>query len=98
MRVDELHGHRALADCRRTSFRRTGADVAGREDARHACLEQVVGTRGHPGEDEPVLVARHGVAEPVGARRRSEEEEQERERDALAALQRDRLQMPVVAV
>ena len=41
MGVDELHGHRALADRGRAALGRARADVAGREDARHARLEQV---------------------------------------------------------
>ena len=38
------------------------------------------------GEDEPVVVAPDGVAEPLGARERAEEEEEERERQPLAVL------------
>jgi hypothetical protein len=41
---------------------------------------------------------RYGVIEPFGARRRPEEEEQEREREALAAPQRDRLELPIFSV
>ena len=50
------------------------------------------------GEDEAVVVAADGVVEPLGARQRAEEEEQERVREALAALQRDGLEVPVLAV
>ena len=96
--VDELHGHRALADRGRAALSRAGADVAGGEDAGQARLEQVVGARVGAGEDEAVLVARDRVAEPLGARQRAEEEEQERERQALAVCQRDRLELAVVAV
>src|SRR5262249_14404746 len=44
------------------------------------------------------VVARDGVAEPLGVRAGAEEEEQEREPDALAALQRDLLEAAVGAV
>ena len=43
--VDELHGHRALADRGGAALGRAGADVAGGEDAGHARLEQAVGCR-----------------------------------------------------
>src|SRR5688572_24581048 len=49
-------------------------------------------------EDEPVLVAGHGVADPLGTGPRAEEEEQERERHALAALERDPLEVAVRTV
>ena len=41
--MDELHGHRSFADGGGAALAGSGADVAGREDAGHACLEQVVG-------------------------------------------------------
>ena len=78
--MDELHGHRALADGGGAALGRAGADVTGREDARNAGLEQVLGARGGAREDEAVVVAGDRVAEPFGARLRAEEEEQERER------------------
>ena len=83
--MDELDGHRSFADGGGAALGRAGADVAGREDAGNARLEQVVGVRCGAGEDEAVVVARDGVVEPLGARQRAEEEEQERERQALAA-------------
>jgi hypothetical protein len=98
MRVDALHGHRALPHRRRAALGRAGADVAGRVDARHAGLQQVLGMRVGAREDEAVLVAGHGVAEPVRARARAEEEEQERERHALAALEGHRFEVTVRAV
>ena len=92
MLVDELDGHRAFADGGGAAFGRAGADVAGREDARNIGLEQVVRARRGAGEDEPVVVAGHGVVEPLGARQRPEEEKEERERKAVAALEGDGLE------
>src|SRR5829696_4198437 len=96
--VDELHGHRSFAHGGGTAFGRAGADVAGREDAGNARLEQVVGAGRIAGKDEPVGGARNGVVEPLRARLRAEEEEEERERHLLAALERDRLEAPVRSV
>src|SRR6185437_8130861 len=42
--------------------------------------------------------AGHGVVEPLGARQRPEEEKEERERKAVAALEGDGLEAPVLAV
>ena len=75
-----------------------GPHVAGCEDTRDARLEQAVGPGGGAGENEPVVVTRDHVAEPLGARRRAEEEEEEREREPLAVLQGDRFQLAVSAV
>ena len=72
VRVDELHGHRALADGRRAALGRAGAHVARREDAGHARLEQVVGARVGAGEDEAVArrARRHRRATRCTATRR----------------------------
>src|SRR5258708_6825405 len=51
-----------------------------------------------PGEDGAVVAAADGFAEPLGTRHRSEEQEQEREGEALAGLQRHRLEVAVVSV
>ena len=96
--MDELDGHRPFADGGGAAFGRAGADVAGREHAGNVGLEQVVRVRCGAGEDEAVVVAADGVVEPLGARQRAEEEEQEREGKALAARERDRLEVPVLAV
>ena len=93
--VDEPHDHRALADRGGAALDRARADVAGGVDARDARLEQPVGAGVGAGEDEAVVVARDRVAEPVGARSGAEEEEQERERQPLAVVQRDRLELAV---
>ena len=53
MLVDELHGHRALAHRGRAALGRARADVAGREDAWHARLEQVLGVRAAPVRMKP---------------------------------------------
>src|SRR5919109_3437937 len=98
MRVDELHGHRALAHRGCAPLRRAGADVARGEDAGDARLEQVVGMRIRAREDEAVFVAGDGVAEPFGAWPRAEEQEQERERHALTTRERDRFEVPIRAV
>src|SRR5207247_1535013 len=63
-----------------------------------AALEQVVGPGGVAGEDEAVSSARDGVVEPFRARFCAEEEEEGRELQLLAALQRDRLELPVRSV
>ena len=94
--VDELHGHRALADGRGQRFVEP-TDIAGGEDAGHARLEQVLGAGRVAGEDEAVRrrAATDSPSHSVhgcGA----EEEEQERERQPLAALERDRFELPVL--
>ena len=91
--MDVAHHRGALADRGRAALRRARSDVARREDAGNAGREDVLGVRGGSGEDEAVVIAGHGVAEPVCARARAEEEEQERERQALAALERDRVEV-----
>src|SRR5215218_4674873 len=58
MRMDQLNGHRSLADRRRAPLRRAGPSVAGREDAGDARLRQAHRLRSHASEDEAVLVAR----------------------------------------
>jgi hypothetical protein len=87
--VDELDGHRSFAGGSGTSLRGPGAHVAGREDTGDARLEQVVSLRRSAGENEPVVVPRDGVVEPVRARVGAKEEEQERERKAFPAGERD---------
>src|SRR5207253_2594057 len=87
--VDELHGHRSLADGGGAALGRAGADVAGGENAGHARLEQVVGAGSVAGEEEAVGRACDGVVEPFRARLCAEEEEEEGERQALASLERD---------
>ena len=95
--VDELHGHRPLADGGGASLGRAGADVTGREDARDAGLEQGVRRPAASArEDEAVVVAGDRGIEPVGARERAEEEEQEGEGQTLAAREGDRLELPSV--
>ena len=96
VRVDELHSHRPFADGGGATFGRAGADVAGGEDAGHARLEQVVGAGCVAGEDEAVGGACDSVVEPLRARLRAEEEEEEGEREALAALERDRFELASV--
>src|SRR6185437_9463324 len=96
--VHELHSHRPLAHGCRTPLAGAGPDVAGGEDAGHARLEQVVRPGGVAGEDEAVGIARDGIVQPFRARLRAEEEEKGRERELLAALQRDRLELPVYPV
>ena len=98
MLVHELHGHRAFADGRRAALRRARADVARGEDAGDARLEQVGGSGRVAGDDEAVVVACNGVAEPVRARLRAEEEEQERERHEASVGERHRLEASVAAV
>ncbi len=44
------------------------------------------------------MVAADGVVEPLGARQRAEEEEQERVGQELAARERDRREVPVLAM
>src|SRR3954469_8363557 len=95
VRVDELHHHRTLADRSRAPLRRAGAHVAGREDAGHVGGEQVIAARVVARKATAFVVACPRVAEPLGAGVGAEEEEQERERESLAALQRDRLELPV---
>ena len=90
--MDELHGHRSLADCRGATLEGSGADVAGGENAGDARLEQAGDSGRLTSEDETVLVPRNRFAQPLGARPRSEEDEQERERDGLAARKRDCLE------
>src|SRR5205823_6129608 len=57
VRVDELHGHRALADGGGASLCGARAHVARRQHAGHACLEQTVAARGGAREHEAVLIA-----------------------------------------
>ena len=85
MGMDELDRHRPFADGRGATLGRPGADIAGREHSWDVGLEQVVDVGCGAGEDEAVVVAGHGVVEPLGARQRAEEQEHERERKAVAA-------------
>ena len=96
--VDEAHDHRALADRGRAALDRPRANIANREDARHARLEDALGTGRLAREDEAVVVERNGAPEPVGTRCGSEEEEEERERDPFTVDERRRLELPVGAV
>ena len=75
--MDVTEHHRTLADGRRAALDRAGAHVADRVDPRHARLEQPLGAGIGAGEDEAVLVATDGVAEPVGARDCTEEEKED---------------------
>src|SRR5207248_7690634 len=68
------------------------------EDAGDGGLEQVVRAGSGTGEDEAVVVAPDRLTEPFGARQRAEEEEQVGESEALAANERDRLELTVRAV
>ena len=67
--MDELDRHRSFTHGGGASFARPGADVAGREHAGNIGLEQLVRARCRPGEDEAVVVAGHGLVEPLGARK-----------------------------
>src|SRR6476659_10811501 len=96
--MDELDGHRPLADGGGAAFGRAGAHVAGGKDAGHARLEQVVAAGGVAGEDEAVGGARDRVAEPLRARLRAQEEEEGGEREPLAALQRDLFELALRSV
>src|SRR5579859_4606417 len=96
--VDELDGHRSLADCGGAALGRAGADVAGGENPGHACPEQSFGADRVAGEDEAVGGACDGVVEPIRVRRCAEKAEEERERKALAAGERDRFELTVGAV
>ena len=93
--MDELNGHRSFAHGCGATFAGPGPDVPGGEDAGHTCLEQVVGAYGVACEDEAVGIARDGVVQPFRARLCTPEEEKGRERQQLAALQRDRLELPI---
>src|SRR6476659_9928157 len=74
--VDELDRGRAFAHGGRDALHRAVTDVAGGENAGQARLEKErwaierpsVGRQVGTGEDEPALVANHGIAEPVGSR------------------------------
>src|SRR3954453_21375057 len=96
--VNQLHGHRPFAYGGGTALGRARPNVTSCEDALHAGLEDVVGACARAGEDEAFLVARDGVAEPLGAWSRAEEEEQECERHALTAFERDRFELAVGTV
>src|SRR5437868_12376432 len=98
MGVDQLHGHRSFADGGGAALGRARADVTSREGARDGGLEEVVGTRRGTGQDEALLVAGDDVVEPLGAGACAEEQEQESEWQALAGLERDRLELAVGAV
>src|SRR3954468_19917630 len=67
VRVDELDGHRALADRGGAALRRAGADTAGREHAGDARVEQVLAAGSRTGQDEAIGIARDGVAQPLRA-------------------------------
>ena len=96
--MDEAHDHRSLADRGGATLDRPRANIAHREDAGHARLEDALGTGLLTREDEAVVVERDGAAEPVGARCGSEEEEEEGERHPLAVPERRRLELAVGAV
>ena len=87
MLVDELHRHRSFAHGCCAPFAGPRPDIAGCEDARHACFEQAVGPDGVAGDDEAVSRARDGVVQPFRARFCAEEEEERSERQLLTALQ-----------
>ena len=94
--MDELDGHGAFATAvaqrfvepDRTSPRRT------RQGRRSRA---VLRPRRGAGQDEAV-VAGDRVVEPIGTRHRAEEEEHEREGKAIAVVQRDGLELSVLAV
>ena len=98
MLVDELHGHRSFADGGGAALGRPRADVAGREDAGHAGLEQVAGAGGVAREDEAVGSACDRVVEPFRARLCAEEEEEEGEWEALAVGERDLFELAACSV
>ena len=75
MLVYKLHGHSSLTHGGSAALGGPGADVAGGEDAGHACLEQVVGAGCAAGEDEAVSSACDRFVEPFRARLCAEEEE-----------------------
>ena len=89
--VHEADDHRSLAHGRGAALHRTRAHVAGRVDPRDARLQQRLRARFGAGENEAVGVARQRVAEPIGARRRTEEQEQVGEGQALSVDQGHRL-------
>ena len=94
--MHELDGHGALADGRRASLGRAGADVAGREHPRSARLEQRSAAGAVAREDESMLVSCGDVTEPLRAGRRAEKQEQKGERNPLAIAQRHRVEPPVI--
>ena len=96
--VDELDGHRPFAHSGCAALRRAGADVARGENAGHAGLEDGVCAGGIAGEDEAVFGPCDGVVEPVGARLRTEEQKEEGERQAIAIVECDRLDLTVCSV
>jgi hypothetical protein len=96
--VDELHGPLPFADGGGATLGRAGADVARRQDARHRRFEGFLAVGRGAGQDEPILVAFDGVTEPFGARQRAQEEEEIGEPQALAVLERERLELAVGAV
>src|SRR4029077_223655 len=96
--VDELDGHRTFAYGGGASFWRPGAGVARRGYAGDIGLEEVVRVRCRAGENEAVVGAAYRVVEPLSARKRAEKEEQERVRSRLPALEREALEVAVLAV
>ena len=96
MHVGDHHG--ALADGGGDALRRAGARIPDGVDAGNARTQQMLAACTGAGEDEAVLVALDRVAEPVRVRVRTEEEKQVGEGDALAILERDRLELAVASV
>jgi hypothetical protein len=82
--LDEAHDHRSLADRGRATFDRSRANIADREDAGHARVEDALDAGRPAREYEVVIVEREGGAEPVGVRCGSEEEVGERNPLAVA--------------
>ena len=99
--MDELDGHRPVADCRCNSLDGLLSSVAGDEDARNAGLEEegvalewpapYAAVRGEPhnlrsGEHKTALAACHEVADPIGSRNRTDEDEHGRRHQIPLAI------------
>jgi hypothetical protein len=96
--VHEAHDHRPFAHCGGAALDRARAHVADGEAARDARVRDPLLRDVVAGDDEAVLVARDRVVEPVGARRRAEEREGEIDRQAGPVLERNAVEVPVLAV
>jgi hypothetical protein len=96
--VDEAHDHRSVVDRGGATFDRSRANIADREDAGHARLQDALGAGPLAREDEAVVIERNRATEPVGVRCGSEEEEEGGEWDPLAIAKRCSLELAVGAV
>src|SRR4051794_17187134 len=96
--MDELDGHGALPDRGGTALDRARPDVADREDAWDARLQETGPAGVGSGEQETVVVARNGSTEPVRAGRRAEKHECELHRQPRAVLQGGAIEPSVLAV